>query len=182
MTVIFATSDSNFPEKLEKMTLQPILYFSDLSPGLTYKILTEKWMLGKHLSFALISLFGGVLWDIYYVIKQLDIWKWDFVPDSGYNLAMTGRIVDALNYGKGNEEKNRMKKTLRELAEKGFATIPRNINPFNDNISRVLSEKYIASVVHSGYVNPSLSEEVFRGKTTFHFLTLKFAFKTLSTV
>jgi hypothetical protein len=169
MTVIFATSDSSFPEKFDKLTLRPILYFSDLSPSVAYKILTEKWMIGRHLSFALISLFGGVVWDIHYVIQEMAIGKWNFVLDRGYNNLLTGRIIDGLNYGKGNEEKNRMKKTRRDLAEKGFATIPFNINPFKDNITRVLSEKYIASVVYSGYVNPSLSEEVWKGKNNFPF-------------
>jgi hypothetical protein len=57
-----------------------------------------------------------------------------------------------------------MRKTLRDLAMKGFSSIPDEIDALTDKFSIFLNEKNIDGVVASNFIVPLLPELVWNGK------------------
>lgn len=77
MNVIFVSSDSLFPYKLQSSSLQypmsnfhAFLYCMELSPQEMYTLLRTRWQVGDHLAHTLIDYYGGHLYDIYQLLIQ----------------------------------------------------------------------------------------------------------------
>jgi hypothetical protein len=169
MNVILASSDHLFPYKLSQIPFEEkhfteFIVFSELSPTASYKLLTEKWKVGKHLAFALVSIYGGIVWDHFRALHRLSGLQEKFNLNDIYPCIVSSYLKQALNLDGTENEKQRMGKTLRDLAIKGFSSIPDEIDALTDKFSIFLNEKNIDGVVASNFIVPLLPELVWNGK------------------
>jgi hypothetical protein len=115
-----------------------------------YKLLTEEWKLSNNLSLALISLYGGHIWDIYQALIRLRKSKEDFYP---FDSDLSGNIDSCFDSGIDNKK---LVKYLKKLSENGFAPIQKR----DDAVAEVLSKHNVAGVVKKTSLNIGLPKSV----------------------
>jgi hypothetical protein len=153
---LFRLSDINFQMSI----FTDYLYFSELPPQLSYQLLTEEWKLGRHLALAMVSLSGGLVYDLYQAVNELFFHKSEFRPYNviGYQVVFND-ISECLHMKGINEDaKRRMNDTLFSLAIRGFATVTGD--PFEDRIVRTVCGTYLAALVKKGWFVPHLPENI----------------------
>ena len=146
--MILVSSDHAFPYRLQDPRLSfnildfnKIIYAGEVPPGDMYKLLTTRWGVKHNLAVALIDLYGGHVYDVYEVLKQLY-----FEKESAYLLdaRLSNNVRNCLNWeGGAVEDTNRMCDALRYLATTGFF-------PFKDPkdpLAKVISENNVGGVV-----------------------------------
>ncbi len=115
-----------------------------------FKLLTVEWKLTEKLALALVSLYGGHLYDIYLALIGLRKSKTRFTP------IIANRSAGITKCFKENVDKKRLVDTLKMLAETGFAPLTDRDDP----IAEVLSKHNVAGVVMQTSLNVGLPDSV----------------------
>jgi hypothetical protein len=76
MNCILVSSDLSFPYSLSKLNPSladslDMIFTGEVSPKETYRLLTEKWGMGKHLASGLIGSRGGNIHKLYKCMENL---------------------------------------------------------------------------------------------------------------
>ena len=85
-----------------------------------FKLLTQEWKLSENLSLALISLYGGHIWDVYQALMRLREMKEEFYP---FDAMLSSNIRKCLKDVKDDIEKEIMVNTFKLISESGFAPL-----------------------------------------------------------
>jgi hypothetical protein len=131
------------------------LYFSELPPQLSYQLLTEEWKLGRHLALAMVSLSGGLVYDLYQAVNELFFHKSEFRPYNviGYQVVFND-ISECLHMKGINEDE-------RNVVFTGYSRFaPVTGDPFEDRIVRTVCGTYLAALVKKGWFVPHLPENI----------------------
>ena len=144
----FRLADPRLSFNLKDIT--EFIFAGEVPPNEMYKLLTDEWKLSNNLSLALISLYGGHIWDIYQALMRLRESKEDFYP---FDANLSGNIDSCFDSGKDNEK---FVEYLKLLSEKGFAPIKKR----NDAVAEVLSKHNVAGVVMKTSLNIGLPKSV----------------------
>ena len=134
------------------------LFAGEVSPKEMYKLLTQQWKVSEDLSFALISLYGGHIYNTYKALMRLRKLKEDFYAfdaNLSANIDMCFEVKD--------DEKEKVKIYLRQLAERGFVPLKKR----NDPIAEVISKHNVGGVVLKTALNVGLAKSVWNGDFEF---------------
>ena len=103
VNVILAFSEHAFPLRLRLADpklgfnledITELLYSGEVAPNEIFKLLTQEWKLSENLSLAIISLYGGHIWDIYQALMRLREMKENFYTfDAVYSFNQISRSV-----------------------------------------------------------------------------------------
>lgn len=115
-----------------------------------YILLTEEWNLNENLALAVISLYGGHIWDIYQALLRLRRMKENFYLFDADNSSNINRCF------KNEIKKEDMISMLRLLAEEGFVPLQRR----NDINAEAICKNNVGAVVVKSSLNIGLPENV----------------------
>lgn len=117
------------------------------------RLLTEEWKLSKSLSFALINLYGGHIWDIKQALMKLREKKARFYP---FEATLTANIAKCFKEKSVVFEKELLVNALKLLSEKGFFPL----EEIDEPVAEVLSKHNVAGVVIQASLNVGLPDSV----------------------
>ena len=127
-----------------------LLYAGEVPPNEMYKLLHEEWNLSEKLSLALISLYGGNIWNIYLALMRLREMKEDFYTFDAY---LSSAIAKCF---KNHVDKGLLVCTLKVLSETGFSPL----TDANDPLAEVISRNNVGGVVKKSSLNVGLPKNV----------------------
>jgi hypothetical protein len=145
----FRLADPRLSFNLKDIT--EFIFAGEVPPNEMYKLLTDEWKLSNNLSLALISLYGGHIWDIYQALMRLRESKEDFYP---FDANLTSNIAKC--FKNGGEDKELLINTLKLLSENGFSPLKEDDEP----VSEILSKHNVAGVVMKTALNIGLPKSV----------------------
>jgi hypothetical protein len=126
------------------------LFAGEVPPNQMYKLLTEEWKLSENLSLALISVYGGHIYNIYKALIRLREVKKDFyIFDANLSSNIDSCFDCKIN-------KKQLIKYLVQLSENGFTPLKKR----NDAEAEVLSRYNVAGVVVNSALNVGLPKSV----------------------
>ena len=126
------------------------LYAGEVPPHEMYQLLTEEWEISETLSLALISLYGGDIWDTYQALMRLRDMKEDFFL---FDSLLTSNIANCFQKGIDNEV---IVRTLKLLSETGFSPL----KDIDDSVAEILNRNYVAGIVKPASLNVGLPNSV----------------------
>jgi len=157
INVILVSSEHVFPFRLADPKLgfnlediTEFLFAGEVPPNEMYKLLTQEWKLSENLSLALISLYGGHIYNIYRALMRLREMKEDFYS---FDADLTSNIDNCFDCEINKEQ---LVKYLKQLSESGFTPLKKQ----NDAVAEVLSKHNVAGVVKSASLNVGLPKSV----------------------
>jgi hypothetical protein len=144
----FRLADPRLGFNLKDIT--KFIFAGEVPPNEMFRLLSEEWKLSEDLSLALLSLYGGHIWDIYQALMRLREPKKDFYLFDA-NLSANIR-----NCFKDEIKEEEMKVALKQLAESGFLPLQDREDP----IAKVISKNNVGGVVSRTALNVGLPESV----------------------
>jgi hypothetical protein len=130
--------------------ISKFLFAGEVPPNEMYKLLTQEWDLSEKLSLAIISLYGGHIWDIYQALMRLREMKERFyLFDANLSANIDECFTDKI-------KKEDMISTLQILAESGFVPLQKR----NDANAEVISLHNVGGVVVKSTLNVGLPDSV----------------------
>jgi hypothetical protein len=157
MNFLLVSSEHSFPSSLSRFNCDPtkgeldLIFAGAVSPKETYKLLTEKWGMGKHLASGLIGSRGGNIYKIYKSMEKLVRKKKMFACIEPIESERARKWYDNMT----KLDQDVAKPVLKALANKGFV----KINGDQRRVAEILSESNIAGVVTPSSVKCDRSEE-----------------------
>jgi len=134
------------------------MYAGEVPPDEMFKLLTEEWGVGEKLATALISHYGGHIYNTHNALQRLN--KSPFYPRCAFDSGHFKKVINCLN---DTTDKPRMIMVLKQLAEKGFAPLE---DANDDAVAEVISSLNVGGVVHKTGSVVGLSNEHW-GKSRF---------------
>jgi hypothetical protein len=122
-----------------------------------FKLLTEEWKLSDNLALAMISVYGGHIWDCYQALTRLMEMKEDFYL---FDANLSANIAMCF---KDKIEKEHMVTTLKKLAEEGFVPLKDRDDP----IAEVISLHNVGGVVFRSALNVGLLKSFWNDECEF---------------
>ena len=157
INVILVSSEHVFPFRLadRRLGFNPeditkFLFAGEVPPNEMYKLLTEEWKLSVNLSLALISLYGGHIYNIYKALMRLREMKSRFYP---FEATLSSNIAKCF---KKEVDKEILISTLKSLSETGFSPLV----DIDESVAEVLSRHNVAGVVIKSSLNIGLPDSV----------------------
>ena len=157
INVILVSSEHVFPFRLADPKLgfnsddiTKFFFAGEVPPNEMHKLLTQEWKLSENLSLALISLYGGHIWDIYQALMRLREMKSRFYS---FDADLTSNIDNCFDCEINKEQ---LIKYLKQLSVNGFTPLKKR----NDAVAEVLSRHNVAGVVKSASLNVGLPKSV----------------------
>jgi hypothetical protein len=130
--------------------INEFLFAGEIPPNEMFRLLTKEWELTDKLALALISLYGGHLYDIYRALIRLKELKDRFYPfDADCSAGITKCFKEI-------EDKKQLVDNFKLLAESGFVPLQDR----DDLIAEVLSRHNVAGVVKKASLNVGLPDSV----------------------
>jgi hypothetical protein len=126
------------------------LFVGEIPPNEMFHLLTAQWEVPDALALALVSLYGGHLYDIYRALDRLRILKARFFP---FDADLSAGIEESFEE---DVDKTLLVDTLKLIAETGFAPLEN----LKDPIAEVLSKHNVAGVVIKASLNVGLPDSV----------------------
>ena len=126
-----------------------------------WELLTQKWQIDEHLAGALISRYGGHIYDM---VRSLDYLSGKEEDENEALMPLwdgrgSGFVHRCLQWkGQCPEDRERMHTCLRLLAENGFAPLDR----YDDPVAEVISQNNVGGVVLDGSLVMDLPREVWK--------------------
>jgi len=158
------SSDHVFPFRFAEPQLgfnlkdiNKFLFAGEVPPKEMVKLLSQEWKLSEDLSLALISLYGGHIWDVYQALMRLREMKEDFYS---FDANLSANIAKCF---KDKIEKKDMIVALQQLAESGFVPLQDRDDP----IAEVISKNNVGGVVAKSALNVGLPKSVWESKCEF---------------
>ena len=138
---------SNFPLGFTTSNFTKLIFAGEVPPSEMYKLLTEEWGVGPYLAEALLDHYGGHIWDCYHAVMELAfLGSEEFDPDVGFGVGAAANVLNVLAFKEGSDDdRERMKDVLRQLAERGF--VPLYGDPHEDPVARKISKTNVGGVV-----------------------------------
>ena len=132
--------------------INKFLFAGEVPPNEMYRLLTEEWKLSETLSLALISLYGGHIYNIYKALMRLremkeDFYSFEATPSSNIDNCFDCEI-----------NKDQLVKYLKQLSESGFTPLKKR----NDAVAEILSRHNVAGVVMKSSLIVGLPKSVWR--------------------
>ena len=157
INVILVSSEHVFPFRLADPKLgfnlediTEFLFAGEVPPNEMYKLLTQEWKLSENLSLALISLYGGHIYNIYKALMRLRKMKSRFYP---FEATLSSNIAKCF---KKEVDKEILVSTLKSLSETGFSPLV----DIDESVAEVLSRHNVAGVVIKSSLNIGLPDSV----------------------
>ena len=122
----------------------------EVPPNEMFKLLTEEWKLSEKLSIALISLYGGHIWDVYQTIDRMRVMKENVFLFNSIDFANIGRCF------KEGIDNAYVVRTLKQLAETGFVPLEDRDDP----IAKIINKNNVGGVVAKSAMNIGLPMSV----------------------
>ena len=163
--MILVSSEHGFPYRLRDPKVDfnldnfnGYIYAGEVPPKEMYDLLTVKWGVESNLAVALISIYGGHIYDIKEVLSRLYLEKERF--DYFFDSNLSSNVQQCLDWKFENEEdKVRMRETLRQLAVTGFVLLEK----INDPVANVISVNNVGGVVKKSGTVVGLNRQVWQG-------------------
>jgi hypothetical protein len=186
LNVILSSSEHSFPFKLKKLNfnsddLSLLLFFNEVSPRDCYDLLVKKWGVGENLAIALMSVYGGHLYNISKAINGLALSNGNFITPLSSRASADILTLLEDNYGYAGKSSKTLRwnsnvvVALKSLAEKGFYAIdkPRvNREGEPESLVEQFSHLYIAGIVERNSIVPGVPHEMWDGKSAKTFVVL----------
>ena len=157
INVILVSSEHVFPFRLADPRLgfnsddiTKFFFAGEVPPNEMHKLLTQEWKLSENLSLALISLYGGHIYNIYKALMRLREMKSRFYS---FDADLTSKIAKCF---KKEVDKEILVSTLKSLSETGFYPL----KDVDETVAEVLSKHNVAGVVKSASLNVGLPDSV----------------------
>ena len=115
-----------------------VLYAGEVPPAEMYRLLTERWLVPHNLAVSLMSTYGGHIHDTILALKALaNGAKSGRVVEIRLDAQLGSAVMRCLNWkGEGQEDRDRMRAILRDLAIQGFSQLVDDNDPVAEQLIR----------------------------------------------
>lgn len=163
LNVVLVSSEHSFPFRLANPSLSfniinitKFIFAGEIPPKNMYSLLTEQWSIGENLALAVMSHFGGHIYDSFLALKSLD----ENNEEVFLNASLYSSVRHCLQQCLGDSKKEKeMKRLLTEMAVKGFVPIQDE----NDPLAEIISKNNVGGVVRRDSNVIGLSKNVWDG-------------------
>jgi hypothetical protein len=160
INVILCSSEHAFPFRLKNPLLDfnigdfsSFVVAAEVPPSAMWELLTQKWGIDEELARALLSRYGGHIYDTVNCLNDLSLSRKKFALWDGFRHV---GVLNCLHWkGEDPEDQKRMRSCLRLLAENGFVPLDRHDDP----VAKVISENNVGGVVLVGSAFDGIPEE-----------------------
>ena len=160
--MILVSSEHGFPYRLQDPKIDfnldnfnEYIYAGEVPPKDMYELLTTKWGIESNLAVALISIYGGHIYDIQNALSRLHLKKENF--DFFFDSNSSSNVQRCLKWKFENEKDNiRLRETLRQLSVTGFV----ELGDIDDPVAKVISLNNVGGVVKKSGEVVGLSRQV----------------------
>ena len=127
---------------------------NELAPKDIYSLLINEWKVKENLAIALISIYGGHIWNIYLILQNL-------ITKNDKKLYFDSNLYENIQNCFDSEliNENEMITTLRLLAETGFVPLQRR----NDPIAQIISDNKVGGIIIRTANHCDFDNEVWKG-------------------
>lgn len=157
MNAILVSSDHSFPMSLRNkrlvfniMDLNGYIFANEVSPVSMMKLLMDEWGVKENLALALVSHYGGNIYDVYLALPYLMVRSKYYALNSQLSL----NVSRCLTYRDKHPD---IIEVLSLLCEKGYA--PRR--DCDDDIAKILSENRVAGIMSGSSESIGISRDQF---------------------